>query len=220
MLIERADFAGLDILAAHRQICWERQRALCRGLLATGICRAYGDGIAAWLEDLAEALAIDKEMLRERPALASTLRRSSGGAGERDRPHPSHLWHHGHGDGFWRYRRRTPMRPRWSALAPRRRAVSASLASRTSIASVYWLWMGGQADHADPRGDGSGCHSSAFVGDRSSWSAPSSRSVIMVISCTPYPAVSGARHRRAFPRSPASRPRASSSGSSAGSLAQ
>ena len=55
MLIERADFTGLDILAAHRQACWERQRAYvaaCSPLHR----RVYGKKeLPLRLEDFAEA---------------------------------------------------------------------------------------------------------------------------------------------------------------------
>jgi phenylacetate-CoA ligase len=65
MLVERADFVDLETLAAHRQACWERQRAYvatCSVLHR----RVYGGrDLPARLEDLAEAPLIDKEMLRE-----------------------------------------------------------------------------------------------------------------------------------------------------------
>ena len=65
MLIERADFAALDILAAHRQSCWERQRdyvAACSPLHR----RIYGaKALPRQLEEFPEAPLIDKEMLRE-----------------------------------------------------------------------------------------------------------------------------------------------------------
>ena len=64
MLIERADFADLNALAAHRQRCWERQ---CEHVLANSPLhrRAWG-GMAPppRLEALAELPLIDKEMLR------------------------------------------------------------------------------------------------------------------------------------------------------------
>jgi phenylacetate-CoA ligase len=65
MLIDRADFADLGDLAAHRQMLWERQRghvgahsALFRRLWA-------GKAPPARLEALAELPFSDKEMLRE-----------------------------------------------------------------------------------------------------------------------------------------------------------
>ena len=64
MLIERADFADLGALAAHRQACWERQRAY----VAAGSPlhrRAWG-GVEPplRLEALAKLPLIDKEILR------------------------------------------------------------------------------------------------------------------------------------------------------------
>jgi phenylacetate-CoA ligase len=65
MLIERADFADLDALAAHRQAAWERQRAYvaaCSPLHR----RLWGDAEPPRrLEALADLPLIDKEMLRE-----------------------------------------------------------------------------------------------------------------------------------------------------------
>jgi phenylacetate-CoA ligase len=65
MLIERADFADLATLAAHRQASWERQRAYvlaCSPLHR----RAWGGAEPPLrLEALAELPFTDKEMLRE-----------------------------------------------------------------------------------------------------------------------------------------------------------
>ncbi len=64
MLMERADFADLGILAAHRQRCWEQQRAylLARSPLHR---RMWGDATPpTHLEALAELPLIDKETLR------------------------------------------------------------------------------------------------------------------------------------------------------------
>lgn len=64
MLIDRADFADLADLAAHRQRCWERQRAyvLARSPFHR---RAWGGAVPpARLEALEALPLIDKEMLR------------------------------------------------------------------------------------------------------------------------------------------------------------
>jgi phenylacetate-CoA ligase len=64
MLIERADFADLGILAAHRQRCWERQRDY---VLASSSLhrRAWADAEPPLrLEALAELPFTDKEILR------------------------------------------------------------------------------------------------------------------------------------------------------------
>jgi phenylacetate-CoA ligase len=65
LLIDRADFAALDALAAHRQACWENQRTY----VATGspLHRRVWGGVEPplRLEALAELPLIDKEMLRE-----------------------------------------------------------------------------------------------------------------------------------------------------------
>jgi len=64
MLVERADFADLDALAAHRQRCWERQRDY---VLATSPLhrRAWaGAEPPRQLEALTELPLIDKETLR------------------------------------------------------------------------------------------------------------------------------------------------------------
>ena len=74
MLIERADFTGLDILAAHRQACWERQRvyvAACSPLHR----RVYGKReLPLRLEDFAEAPLDRQGDAAREPAAASALR--------------------------------------------------------------------------------------------------------------------------------------------------
>jgi phenylacetate-CoA ligase len=64
MLVERAEFADLADLAAHRQACWERQRAYVRD--ASALHRRVWAGRAppARLEALADLPLVDKEMLR------------------------------------------------------------------------------------------------------------------------------------------------------------
>ena len=64
MLIDRADFADLADLAAHRQACWERQREYVAA--ASPLHRRVWGGAVPprRLEDLAELPLIDKEMLR------------------------------------------------------------------------------------------------------------------------------------------------------------
>jgi phenylacetate-CoA ligase len=64
MLIERADFADLGTLAAHRQACWERQRDYV-GASSPLHRRAWaGAAPPLRLEALPELPLIDKEMLR------------------------------------------------------------------------------------------------------------------------------------------------------------
>jgi len=65
MLMERAEFADLAVLAAHRQAGWERQRTYV--LYASALHRGAWAGRMppARLEALAELPLIDKEMLRE-----------------------------------------------------------------------------------------------------------------------------------------------------------
>jgi phenylacetate-CoA ligase len=65
MLIERADFADLETLAAHRQASWERQREYVAA--RSPLHRRAWNGAAAplRLDALAELPLIDKEMLRQ-----------------------------------------------------------------------------------------------------------------------------------------------------------
>ncbi len=65
MLIERADFADLDTLAAHRQHCWERQ--LDYVLASSPLHNRAWAGVTPprRLDALAELPLIDKEMLRD-----------------------------------------------------------------------------------------------------------------------------------------------------------
>lgn len=64
MLIERADFADLEMLAAHRQRCWEQQRVHL--LAGSALHRRMWGGASPpmHLEALAELPLIDKETLR------------------------------------------------------------------------------------------------------------------------------------------------------------
>ncbi len=64
MLIDRADFAPLADLAAHRQACWERQRDYVAARSPLHV-RAWGGAAPpARLEDLGDLPCTDKEMLR------------------------------------------------------------------------------------------------------------------------------------------------------------
>jgi phenylacetate-CoA ligase len=65
MLIERADFADLADLAAHRQSCWERQRDYVAA--RSKLHRRAWKGVTPplRLEAIAELPLIDKEMLRQ-----------------------------------------------------------------------------------------------------------------------------------------------------------
>jgi phenylacetate-CoA ligase len=64
MLIERADFADLDVLAAHRQTCWERQRAYVAASSPLHRRAWAGAEPPRLLEALADLPLTDKEMLR------------------------------------------------------------------------------------------------------------------------------------------------------------
>lgn len=64
MLIERADFADLGNLAAHRQACWERQLAYVAAASPLHRRAWGGRQPPVRLEALAELPLIDKEMLR------------------------------------------------------------------------------------------------------------------------------------------------------------
>src|ERR1700752_2966777 len=65
MLIDRAEFAELDRLAAHRQAFWEQQRDYVAA--SSPLHRRAWQGVAppVRLEDLADLPLTDKEMLRQ-----------------------------------------------------------------------------------------------------------------------------------------------------------
>src|SRR5215813_3350512 len=187
MLIDRADFAALDILAAHRQSCWERQRdyvAACSPLHQ----RVYGaKPLPRRLEEFAEAPLIDKEMLRESqrlhppfgdylaaaPARIARIHRTSGTTG-------------------------TAMN---LALSARDAHETAMVGARAQAASGlspghrvvhclnYRLWMGGYTDHATLEATGAAVIPYG-VGETQGLIRLIRELGITAISCTPsYPAV-------------------------------
>src|SRR5215471_14770900 len=187
MLIDRADFAALDILAAHRQSCWERQRnyvATCSPLHQ----RVYGaKPLPRRLEEFAEAPLINKEMLRESqrlhspfgdyltaaPERVARIHRTSGTTG-------------------------TAMN---LALSARDAQETAIVGGRAQAASGlgpghrvvhclnYRLWMGGYTDHATLEATGAAVVPFG-VGDSELLIRTIRELGITAISCTPsYPAV-------------------------------
>jgi phenylacetate-CoA ligase len=187
MLIERADFAGLDSLAAHRQACWERQRAYV-GTSSALHRRLYGGKeLPLRLEDFAEAPLIDKEMLRESQRLhppfgdylaapessIARIHRTSGTTG-------------------------TAMNLALSAEDARE---TAAVGARAQAASGlgpghrvvhclnYRLWMGGYTDHAILEATGAAVIPFG-VGETQRLVRTILELKITAISCTPsYPAV-------------------------------
>lgn len=187
MLIDRADFAALDILAAHRQSCWERQReyvAACSPLHQ----RVYGTRpLPRRLEEFAEAPLIDKEMLRQSqrlyppfgdylaaaPERIARIHRTSGTTG-------------------------TAMN---LALSTRDAHETATVGARAQSASGlgpghrvvhclnYRLWMGGYTDHATLEATGAAVIPYG-VGETQGLIRLIRELGITAISCTPsYPAV-------------------------------
>ena len=65
MLVDRADFADLSVLANHRQMCWERQRDYVARQSTLHRRVWNGKAAPARLEALAELPLVDKEMLRQ-----------------------------------------------------------------------------------------------------------------------------------------------------------
>jgi phenylacetate-CoA ligase len=65
MLLERADFADLGDLAAHRQFCWQRQRTYVEAASALHRRAWAGQAPPERLEDLPALPLLDKEMLRQ-----------------------------------------------------------------------------------------------------------------------------------------------------------
>jgi phenylacetate-CoA ligase len=187
MLIERADFAALDILAAHRQSCWERQRdyvAACSPLHQ----RVYGaKPLPRRLEEFAEAPLIDKEMLRESqrlhppfgdylaatPDRIARIHRTSGTTG-------------------------TAMNLALSAKDARETALVGARAQAASGLGPghrvvhclnYRLWMGGYSDHATLEATGAAVIPYG-VGETQGLIRLIRELAITAISCTPsYPAV-------------------------------
>lgn len=187
MLIDRADFAALDILAAHRQSCWERQRDYVAARSALHR-RLYGPRpLPRRLEELAEAPLIDKEMLRESqrlhppfgdyltatPERIARIHRTSGTTG-------------------------TAMN---LALSARDAHETAMVGARAQAASGlgpsdrvvhclnYRLWMGGYTDHASLEATGAAVIPYG-VGETQGLIRLIRELAITAISCTPsYPAV-------------------------------
>ena len=83
MLIERADFADLDMLAAHRQRCWERQLEYVVANSPLHHRAWAGVSPPRSLDALADLLLTDKEMLR---ASQRTHPRRSATTSPRRRP--------------------------------------------------------------------------------------------------------------------------------------
>src|SRR5215813_5314221 len=187
MLIDRADFAALDILAAHRQSCWERQRdyvAACSPLHQ----RVYGTKpVPRRLEEFAEAPLIDKEMLRESqrllppfgdylaaaPERIARIHRTSGTSG-------------------------TAMNLALSARDAQETAIVGGRAQaagglgpghRVVHCLNYKLWMGGYTDHATLEATGAAVIPFG-VGETELLVRTIRELGITAISCTPsYPAV-------------------------------
>jgi phenylacetate-CoA ligase len=186
-LVERADFADLDDLAAHRQRLWERQRAYV--LASSPLHRRAWSGAdpTTRLEGLADLPLIDKAMLRESQrahppfgdylaASAETIcriHRTSGTTG-------------------------TAMN---LALSARDAHETAVVGGRAQAASGlgpghrvvhclnYRLWMGGLTDHATLEATGAAVVPFG-VGDTRLLVRTIRELGITAISCTPsYPAV-------------------------------
>lgn len=187
MLVERADFADLAELAAHRQRCWDRQREYV--LASSDLHRRVWGGRSPprTLEALAELPFTDKEMLRASqravppfgdylaaPASAiARIHRTSGTTG-------------------------TAMN---LALSARDAHETAVVGGRAQAASGlgpghrvvhclnYRLWMGGYTDHATLEMTGAAVVPFG-VGDTSLLVRTIQELRITAISCTPsYPAV-------------------------------
>jgi phenylacetate-CoA ligase len=187
VLMERADFADLEILAAHRQRCWERQRAylLARSALHH---RIWGGATPPTrLEALAELPLIDKETLRASqranppfgdyltaPATAvARIHRTSGTSG-------------------------TAMNLALSAQDAHETAIVGARAQsaaglgpshRVVHCLNYRLWMGGFTDHTTLEATGAAVVPFG-VGDTQLLIRTIRELCINAISCTPsYPAV-------------------------------
>ena len=187
MLIERADFADLDELAAHRQASWERQRDYVAAF--SSLHRRVWGGITPplRLEALAELPLIDKEMLRQSqrahppfgdylaaaPEKVARIHRTSGTTG-------------------------TAMNLALSARDARETAVVGGRAQaaaglgpfhRVIHCLNYRLWMGGYTDHATLEETGATVVPFG-VGETQLLIRTIQELGITAISCTPsYPAV-------------------------------
>ena len=98
MLIERADFADLDVLAAHRQWCWEQQLDYVIANSALHDRAWAGVVPPRKLDALAELPLIDKEMLRASQRSHPPFGDYLAAPAHRVVRDTSHLGHHGHGD--------------------------------------------------------------------------------------------------------------------------
>ena len=146
MLIERADFAALDILAAHRQSCWERQRdyvAACSPLHQ----RVYGTKpLPNRLEQFAEAPLVDKEMLRESQRLHPPFGDYPTAAPERI----ARIHRTSGTTGTAMNLALSAEDARETALVGARAQVASGLGPGHRVVHClnYRLWMGGYSDHA------------------------------------------------------------------------
>jgi phenylacetate-CoA ligase len=187
MLVDRADFADLDVLARHRQRLWERQRdyLLLRSPLHR---RAWGQRKPpSSLEGLAELPLLDKEMLRvsqrehppfgdylaAEPETIRRIHRTSGTTG-------------------------TAMNLALSAEDARATAIVGGRAQaatglgpghRVVHCLNYRLWMGGLTDHATLEATGAAVIPFG-VGETALLIRTMQELGVTAISCTPsYPAV-------------------------------
>ena len=201
MLVDRADFAELGALEAHRQRCWEQQRDY---ILATSpfYQRAWAAGISPpiSLAALADLPLTDKEMLRasqrEHPpfgdylAAPTTCRCAC----------PSHVRHDRHGDEPRAVRARMRME---TAVVGGRAQSAAGLGPGHRVVHClnYRLWMGGFTDHTTLEATGATVVPFG-VGETQLLIRTILELGITAISCTPVlSGGAGARDRRAFSRS-------------------
>lgn len=187
MLLERAEFAALDDLAAHREACWQRQRDYV--LACSPLHRRVWAGRAppSRLEALGELQLIDKETLRASqglhppfgdylaaaPERIARVHRTSGTTG-------------------------TAMNLALSAADAHETAIVGARAQSASGLGPghrvvhclnYRLWMGGYTDHATLEATGA-CVVPFGVGESSLLIRTIRELAITAISCTPsYPAV-------------------------------
>lgn len=187
MLIENADFADIAALHAHRQTCWENQRAYVAGHSAF-YRRLWGTAdLPRRLEDIAAMPLSDKEMLRASqranppfgdylaadPAAIARVHRTSGTTG-------------------------TAMNLALSVQDAHETAVVGGRAQRASGLGPghrvvhclnYRLWMGGLTDHMTLEATGATVIPFG-VGDSRMLVRTIQELGITAISCTPsYPAV-------------------------------
>jgi phenylacetate-CoA ligase len=187
MLIERADFADLQALAAHRQRCWERQREY---VMARSPLHRY-----AWagrlppqkLEDLAELPCTDKEMLRasqrENPPFGDYLAASETSVARIHRTSGT--------TGTAMNLALSAKDAHETAIVGARAQSAAGLGPGHRVIHClnYRLWMGGFTDHATLEATGAAVVPFG-VGDTQLLVRTIRELAITAISCTPsYPAV-------------------------------